>query len=78
MLNLNLAVVDAHKMLDENRELKQIRKLGHRIDFIQRNQITDKTSDNAGKMADNNEQLNKTLITAELTIEKFGQTAETK
>lgn len=81
MLNLNLAVVDAHKMLDEeNREnFKQILKNLDTalISFNETSKSLTKTSDNAGKMiADNNEQLNKTLITAELTIEKFGQTAD--
>lgn len=81
MVNLNSTIGDAHKLVDdENREnFKQILKNldATLVSFNQTSKSLTLTSDNAGKLIEENrEQLSKTLITAQVTIEKFGQTAD--
>ena len=81
MVNLNSTIGDAHKLLDdENREnFKQILKNldATLVSFNQTSKSLTQTSDNAGKLIEENrEQLTKTLSVAQTTVEKFGQTAD--
>lgn len=81
LINLNQTVTDVNKVLDqENREkLKQILKNLDTtlVSFNQTSKSLTKTSENANKLiADNGDQLQKTLASAQKTLDKFGQSAD--
>lgn len=74
IVNLNSTIDDIHKLFDEeNRQSFKIALKNLDATIVSFKQ----TSDKAGKLiADNNEYVTKTLVSAQQTIEKFGQTAD--